>query len=129
MSETARTAFYVAVAALLGIAAWAVAPSDEAPPIFDDQGQPFFPGFDDPVGTPEEPAVTSLEVIGYAQETASAQPTEPARHRCIRHAGSLQSLVIGRLAHTETSLTTPARARASRGPPRCQTGPSGPGQG
>jgi len=74
MSETARTAAYVAAAAILAALAFLWAPAEKVPPVFSDQGEPFFPDFQDPVGTPEDPAVTSMEVIDFDGSTASARP-------------------------------------------------------
>ncbi len=74
MTETARTAAYVAVAALLVAAAATWAPARKVPPVFDDQGTPFFPAFQDPVGTPEDPAVTAMEVVDFDEGTGTARP-------------------------------------------------------
>lgn len=74
MNEILKTAVYVGVAAGLASFALWVTPTDASPPLFDDQGEAFFPDFDDPVGTAEKPAVTSLEVIDYDAETAEAKP-------------------------------------------------------
>lgn len=74
MNETVKTTLYVASAAVLGALAWMAAPTSEPPPVFDDQGTPFFPGFTDPVGTPDDPTVTAMEVISYDEATASAHP-------------------------------------------------------
>lgn len=74
MSEIVKTLLYLGVAITLGTLAFWVTPTDVTPPVFQDQGEAFFPDFDDPVGTAEAPAVTSLEVIDYDETTARPKP-------------------------------------------------------
>jgi Domain of unknown function (DUF4340) len=69
MSELQKTIAFVVVAVLLTGAALTYTPSrtvTEA--VFNDQGQPFFPNFKEPL------ACTSLEVIDYDPSTATAAP-------------------------------------------------------
>ncbi len=68
MSETRKTAAYGGVAALLLLAAVATAPERVTPDAFLDQGEPFFPDFADPN------AATTLEVIDFDEDTATARP-------------------------------------------------------
>jgi hypothetical protein len=67
-SETKKTLIYVAAAAVLVLVALGTAPRKANPDAFSDQGQTFFPDFTDPN------AATTLEVIEFDEETASARP-------------------------------------------------------
>jgi hypothetical protein len=69
MSELNKTLAFVVVALMLmGAAFWWTPSRVESEAIFGDQGQPFFPGFTDPL------VCTSLEVIDYDPATATATP-------------------------------------------------------
>ncbi|MBX6313051.1 MAG: DUF4340 domain-containing protein [Isosphaeraceae bacterium] len=69
MSESKKTLAFVGVAVLLmGTAVLATWPRERRPAEFVGQGEPFFPNFTDPL------ACTSLEVIDFDEETASAVP-------------------------------------------------------
>jgi hypothetical protein len=49
------------------------APAAAVAPVFDDQGQAFFPTFVDPVGKPESPTVQAMEVVEFDSDTADAR--------------------------------------------------------
>ena len=68
MSEWLRTAIFCLAALAVSTAAVLVDPGRRTPGIFDDQGEPFFPGFDDPQ------APKTIEVIDYDAATATASP-------------------------------------------------------
>ncbi len=68
MSEWLRTAILCLAALAVSTAAVLVDPGRRTPGIFDDQGEPFFPGFDDPQ------APKTIEVIDYDAATATASP-------------------------------------------------------
>jgi len=68
MSETRKTLIFGAVALLLLIAAVGSAPRRVTPDDFLDRGEVFFPDFVDPN------TATTLEVIEFDEETASAKP-------------------------------------------------------
>lgn len=68
MTETKKTLIFAGVAAGLVILAFLLAPSRVTPDAFLDQGEPFYPDFTDPN------TATTLEVISYNQESATASP-------------------------------------------------------
>jgi len=68
MNETKKTITYAAAALLLLVAAIISIPRNVTPDDFLDKGEQFFPDFTDPN------EATSLEVVEYNEETASAQP-------------------------------------------------------
>lgn len=68
MSETKKTLTFGAVAVAVALLAWLTAPSLVAPDAFLDRGEAFFPDFEDPN------VATTLEVIEFDEETASATP-------------------------------------------------------
>ena len=68
MSEARKTAAYGGVAVALLLTAVATAPERVTPDAFLDQGETFFPDFADPN------AATTLEVIDFDEETATARP-------------------------------------------------------
>ena len=69
MSEaTTKTALLVGTAFVLVIAAWVTTPRITPPDIFSDLGSSVFPAFTDPT------TATSLEVIQFNEETATARP-------------------------------------------------------
>lgn len=68
MIETKKTITYAAVALLLLVAAIIAVPRNVTPDDFLDRGEQFFPEFTDPN------TATTLEVVEYNEETASAQP-------------------------------------------------------
>ncbi len=68
MSETRKTLIFAGVALVLVVLVVITAPKRITPNAFVDQGQPFFPDFDDPN------AAKTLEVIDFDEETGSAVP-------------------------------------------------------
>lgn len=68
MSETHKTTVMAVVAVLLVAAAVLTTPKRALPEVFADRGETFFPGFDDPN------SATTLEVIEFDEDTASAKP-------------------------------------------------------
>ena len=68
MSETRVTAIYGGAALVLLLFAFLAAPRTVTPEEFVDRGEAFFPEFDDPN------KATTLEVIEFDEETASAKP-------------------------------------------------------
>jgi hypothetical protein len=68
MSETRKTLAFAGVALLLVVFAVLTAPKRITPNAFLDQGEPFFPGFEDPN------EARTLEVIDWDEETGSAVP-------------------------------------------------------
>ena len=68
MSETRRTLIFVGVALVLAVLAVITAPKRITPNAFVDQGEAFFPDFEDPN------AARTLEVIDFDEETGSAVP-------------------------------------------------------
>lgn len=68
MNEKKKTLTFAGVAAALLLLAFITAPRRVTPSAFNDQGQPFFADFKDPL------AATSLEVIDYDEATGSARP-------------------------------------------------------
>jgi len=67
-SELKLTKTLAGAALLLAIVAIVTAPRNITPSAFLDQGEPFFPNFEDPN------AATTLEVIEFDEETAEARP-------------------------------------------------------
>jgi hypothetical protein len=68
MKEITKTLLFVAAAALLVAAASIVDPGTISPGVFSDQGELFYPDFTDPQ------APKDIEVVGYDEATATAQP-------------------------------------------------------
>ncbi len=68
MSETKKTIIFGGVAVLLALLAIVTAPSKVTPNAFLDQGEPFFPNFEDPN------RAASLEVINFDEETGEPVP-------------------------------------------------------
>jgi hypothetical protein len=68
MRETLKTLAFVAAAALLAVGAAMVEPERQTPKLLSDQGEAFYPKFQDPS------AVKSIEVIDYDESTATARP-------------------------------------------------------
>jgi hypothetical protein len=68
MSETLKTASFIAGALVLVVAAAVVEPERRTPTLFTDEGQAFYPDFRDPQ------AVKAIEVIDYDESTATARP-------------------------------------------------------
>jgi Domain of unknown function (DUF4340) len=68
MKESTKTAALLGAAAVLAISAAVVQPETRVPRIMSDQGQPFYPNFTDPQ------APRTIEVVGYDEATATAQP-------------------------------------------------------
>jgi len=68
MNETRRTVIFIGIAAVLALLAVMSAPKRITPNAFLDQGELFFPDFEDPN------EATTLEVIGFNPETGSAVP-------------------------------------------------------
>lgn len=67
-SELTLTKTLAGAALLLAVVAWATSPRNVTPGAFIDQGTEFFPDFQDPN------IATTLEVIEFDEETASARP-------------------------------------------------------
>jgi hypothetical protein len=67
-SELKLTKTLAGAAALLAVVAIATAPRNVTPSAFSDQGEAFFPDFQDPN------TATTLEVIEFDEETAAAKP-------------------------------------------------------
>lgn len=68
MRERLVTLIFVVVATALAITAIWVQPESTTESLFDDQGQPFYPKFIDPL------ACRALEVVDYDEATATARP-------------------------------------------------------
>jgi hypothetical protein len=68
MSETRKTMTYAGVAFLLLLLAFVTTPRRTTPDDFVDRGESFFPEFTDPN------VATTLEVVEFDEETASARP-------------------------------------------------------
>jgi hypothetical protein len=68
MSETLKTAGFLAGALVLVIAASVAEPERRAASVFSDEGEPFYPQFKDPQ------AVKAIEVVDYDEPTATARP-------------------------------------------------------
>jgi len=68
MSETIKTAGFLAAAAALAIAAAVVQPERRTPSLFSDEGEAFYPKFR------EAQAVKAIEVVDYDESTATARP-------------------------------------------------------
>ncbi|UCD75184.1 MAG: DUF4340 domain-containing protein [Phycisphaerales bacterium] len=68
MNQLAKTAGIVVIAVVLVVLVWATAPVAPELDRFDDQGEPFYPDFTDPL------KAASLEVIDYDEESGTARP-------------------------------------------------------
>jgi hypothetical protein len=68
MTETVKTAGFVAIALGLVIAASMAEPDRRASSVFSDEGEAFYPKFRDPQ------AVKAIEVVDYDESTATARP-------------------------------------------------------
>ncbi|MBD3331495.1 hypothetical protein GF356_01490, partial [candidate division GN15 bacterium] len=68
MQEMKTTIWFVAIAAILVVLAWILAPQRITPDAFVDQGEPFFPDFTNPN------EATTLEVIEFDPESGQARP-------------------------------------------------------
>lgn len=68
MTESKKTMIFGAVALALMLLAFITTPGKVTPDAFLDQGEPFFPEFEDPN------TAASLEVVGYNEETGEAVP-------------------------------------------------------
>ena len=68
MYEIKKTAIYGGIAILLGALALLMSPKNVTPDAFLDQGQPFFPDFEDPN------EATTLEIVSFDEETGAATP-------------------------------------------------------
>jgi Domain of unknown function (DUF4340) len=68
MTETRRTLYFAGVAVLLAGLAFATAPRQKMPEAFFDQGEQFFPDFEDPN------SARSLEVVDWDEATGAAVP-------------------------------------------------------
>jgi Domain of unknown function (DUF4340) len=68
VSESLKTAGFLAVAAALVITAAVVQPERRTPSMFSDEGEAFYPKFRDPQ------AVKAIEVVDYDESTATARP-------------------------------------------------------
>ena len=72
MNEKKRTLMFAGVAAAMALIAFIAAPRSATPDAFLDQGEPFFPTFDDPN------TARTLEVVEFNEETAEASPFKVA---------------------------------------------------
>ena len=68
MNDVAKTAIFVGVAVVLCAAAYLFSPAPPKVAYFDDQGEPFYADFTDPL------EAASLEVIDFDEESGSARP-------------------------------------------------------
>jgi hypothetical protein len=68
MTETVKTAAFLAGALALAIAASVTEPEKRTPALFSDEGEAFYPQFRDPK------AVAAIEVVDYDESTATARP-------------------------------------------------------
>lgn len=68
MTETVKTAAFVACATALVVAASVTSPERRTAQVFSDEGQAFYPEFKDPQ------AVKAIEVVDYDESTATARP-------------------------------------------------------
>jgi hypothetical protein len=68
MTETIKTAAFLAVGTALVVAASVTAPERRNPSVFNDEGQAFYPEFRDPG------VVKAIEVVDYDEATATARP-------------------------------------------------------
>jgi len=68
MNDFTKTIILVVLAAVVGAIAFLTAPAPPERVWFDDQGEPFYPDFTDPL------EATSLEIIEYDEETGEAKP-------------------------------------------------------
>jgi len=68
MTETVKTAAFLAGAAVLVIAAAVVQPESRTPSMLSDEGEAFYPKFKDPQ------SVRAIEVVDYDEPTATARP-------------------------------------------------------
>jgi hypothetical protein len=75
MSESLKTAGFLAAAAVLVVAASVTAPERRNPSVFNDEGQAFYPEFRDPQ------AVKAIEVVDYDEATATARPLKVELHK------------------------------------------------
>ncbi len=74
MNEYAKTTIYVALAAVALLLAWVARPAVPGRGVVDDTGELFFVDFNDPL------VASSLEIIGFNEETGTAQAFKVARH-------------------------------------------------
>ena len=68
MTNTAKTAVYLAVAILMVLLTWATTPKVQIPAVFADRGELFFPEFSDPN------AASSLEVVEFDEQNGVIRP-------------------------------------------------------
>jgi hypothetical protein len=68
MSETLKTAGFLAGALVLVVAAGVVQPERRTPSLMSDEGEAFYPQFKDPQ------SVKAIEVVDYDESTATARP-------------------------------------------------------
>ena len=68
MTESVKTAAFLAGALALVIAASVTEPERRTPSMMSDEGEAFYPEFKDPK------AVAAIEVVDYDESTATARP-------------------------------------------------------
>jgi hypothetical protein len=101
MTESIKTAGFLACAAVLVTAAAMVQPERFTPAVLSDEGQAFYPNFRDPE------AAKSIEVIDYDEATATARPlkVEFKDHRWVIASNNDYPIDIGdRLVKTSAAL-------------------------
>jgi hypothetical protein len=101
MSETIKTAGFLAGALALAIAAAVVQPERHAAALFSDEGQAFYPEFQDPQ------SVKAIEVVDYDESTATARPfkVEFRKNRWLVASNNDYPIDVGdRLAKTSAAL-------------------------
>jgi hypothetical protein len=101
MSETLRTAGFLAGALALVIAAGVTEPERRLPSVMSDEGQPFYPEFQNPQD------VKAIEVVDYDESTATARPlkVEFRRNRWLVATNNDYPIDVGdRLVKTSAAL-------------------------
>lgn len=101
MSETIKTAGFVAGALALAIAASVVQPERRTPSLFSDEGEAFYPAFRD------AQRVKAIEVVDYDESTATARPlkVEFRKARWVIASNNDYPIDVGdRLAKTSAAL-------------------------
>jgi Domain of unknown function (DUF4340) len=101
MSETMKTAAFLAGALVLAVAAAVVQPESRTPSAMSDEGEAFYPGFKDPQ------SVKAIEVVDYDESTATARPlkVELRRTRWVVASNNDYVIDVGdRLVKTSAAL-------------------------
>src|SRR6476646_4757526 len=101
MTETLKTAGFLAGALALVVAAAVVEPERRTPSLMSDEGEAFYPGFHDPQ------SVKAIEVVDYDEPTATARPlkVEFRRSRWVIASNNDYAIDVGdRLVKTSAAL-------------------------